>query len=96
MKGSQGYHRRTRNLKVALRDKGKVSIRKALQEFNEGDKVSIDIDPSYQAIPHPRFRGRTGTVIGQQGRAYLVEIKDGGKLKKIIVSPEHLKSQVQK
>ena len=90
MKGSQGYRRRTRNLKTKLRDKGKKKIRKYLQEFEENDTVAITIDPSHQAIPHPRFQGITGKVSGKQGRAYYVAFKDGGKFKKIIVSPEHL------
>ncbi|MFH1835851.1 MAG: 50S ribosomal protein L21e [Methanobacteriota archaeon] len=90
MKGSKGYRRRTRNLKTKLRDKGKLKIRKYLQEFKENDLVSIVINPSYQSIPHPRFQGRTGRVVDKQGRAYYLEIKDGGKKKNILVTPEHL------
>ena len=93
MKGSQGVRRRTRNFKVTARNRGKVSIRKYLQEFRENDKVSISIDPSYQSIPHPRFQGLGGIVIGHQGRSYYVQIKDGNKTKRILVSPEHLKEQ---
>jgi large subunit ribosomal protein L21e len=92
MKGSKGYRRRSRSLKVKPRDRGKQSIRKYLQTFNLGDTVSITIDPRYQSIPHPRFQGKSGRVAGNQGRAYYVEIKDGSKKKKILVNPEHLTS----
>jgi len=95
MKGSKGYRRRTRNLKVELRKKGKISIRNYLKKYNVNDIVSIAIDPSSSSIPHPRFRGRTGRIIGSRGRAYIVEIKDRGKVKKIIVTPEHLRLQVR-
>jgi len=90
MKGSKGYRRRTRNLRIRSRDKGKIKIGRYLQKFKKGDFVSISIDPSYQAIPHPRFKGRSGKVTGRQGRCYHVEIKDGGKKKKILIAPEHL------
>jgi large subunit ribosomal protein L21e len=90
MKGSQGYRRRTRNLKTKLRDRGKTKIRKYLQSFKENDVVSIVIDPSYQSIPYPLFHGKTGRVIGRRGRACFVEIKDGDKTKKVVVAPEHL------
>ena len=91
MKGSKGYRRRTRNLKVEPRDRGKIKISRYLQKFEEGDLVSISIDPSYQAIPHPRFKGRSGRITGKQGRCYYVNITDGNKKKSLIVAPEHLK-----
>ena len=90
MKGSHGYRRRTRDLKVKTRDRGKIKISKYLQKFKEGDSVSICIDPMYQAIPHPRFNGRSGKVIGKQGRCYFVTVRDGNKKKDILVAPEHL------
>ncbi len=92
MKGSKGYRRKTRNLKVKPRNRGKPKIRNYLQEFNEGDKVVIKINPSYQRIPHPRFNSRIGKVAGKQGRAYYVQIRDGDKNKKVLVTPEHLTS----
>lgn len=91
MKGSNGYRRRTRNLKVKVGQRGKTSIRRYLQEFEPNDIVSISIDASYQAIPHPRFQGRTGKIVKKQGRAYFLAIKDGKKLKNVLVTPEHLK-----
>ena len=93
MKGSTGYRRNTRNLRVKLRDKGKIKIKDYLQEFSEGDTVAIKINPRYQKIPHPRFHGRIGKISGRQGRAYYVEIMDGDKEKKLLVTPEHLSLQ---
>jgi len=90
MKGSGGYRRRTRNIKVPLREKGKVKIRRYLQNFEMDDMVSISIDPSYSSIPHPRFRGKCGKIVGKQGRSYYVRIKEGKKIKHILTSPEHL------
>ncbi len=94
MAGSKGYRRGTRNLRVGARDRGKIKIRRYLQKFLEGDTVSISIDPSYQAIPHPRFKGKSGKVTARQGRCYYVQIRDGGKIKNILVAPEHLKAIV--
>jgi len=92
MKGSKGYRRRTRTFRVEARERGKVHIKRFMKDFNESDRVSIAIDPSFQNIPHPRFQGRSGVVIGKQGRCYYVKITDGGKEKNILVNPEHLKA----
>jgi large subunit ribosomal protein L21e len=93
MRGSTGVRRRTRGLRLKPREKGKVKIRRQLQAFDNGNLASININPSYQSIPHPRYQGWTGRIVGKQGRAYFLEIKDGGQVKKIIVAPEHLKKQ---
>jgi len=61
-----------------------------MQDFEEGDIVSISINPRYQNIPHPRFQGKSGKIVKRQGRAYYVQIKDGGKIKQVISNPEHL------
>jgi len=64
----------------------------ATQELPIGAKVTIFINPSvHKGQPHHRYHGRIGLVIEKRGRAYIVEIKDGGKIKKIIASPEHLR-----
>jgi len=61
-----------------------------MQEFREGDVVSISINPRFQNIPHPRFQGKSGKIVKKQGRAYYVQIKDKNKVKEIISNPEHL------
>ncbi|TDA32769.1 MAG: 50S ribosomal protein L21e, partial [Hadesarchaea archaeon] len=51
----------------------------------------LRIEPSVQkGRPHPRYQGRVGVVRGRRGKAYEVEITDGGKIKKVIILPEHL------
>lgn len=91
MKGSHGMRRRTRNLKKGLKSRRRVSIRKYMQKFKDGDKASIVLDSSYSSLPYPKFQGKTGMIVGSQGRAYYLEIRDGGSRKRILVTPEHLK-----
>jgi len=90
MKGSHGFRRKSRTLRVKPRDRGKVRISRYLQKFEEGETVSINMDASYRNIPHPRFQGKSGKVVATQGRAYYVKIRDGGKTKELLVNPEHL------
>jgi len=42
-------------------------------------------------MPHRRFHGKTATVLGKRGRAYVVKAHMGGFEKVIIVRPEHIK-----
>ena len=44
---------------------------------------------------HPRFNGRTGTVAGEQGDAFKVEIVDGDVTKTVIVGAAHLQRQLE-
>ncbi len=95
MASTHGTRRKSRyKLKKTVREKGLSPISRAIQEFVEGDIVNIDLDPGIQnGMPHPKFHGRTGRVMGQRGRAYIVGIRDGGLMKEVIVLPEHLTSQ---
>lgn len=78
-----------RGLRRPIRKKG---ISAHLQEFKEGEKVSIAIDSSeHSGMPLPRYQGRTAEVKGKQGEAYIVAVKDGGKTKTFIINPVHLK-----
>ena len=45
-----------------------------------------------KSMPSKRFQGLTGKIIGQRGRAYFIQIRDGGKMKKVLSKPEHLKA----
>jgi large subunit ribosomal protein L21e len=95
MAKTHGTRRKSRyKLKKTVREKGLSPISRAIQEFAQGDLVNIDLDPSIQnGMPHPKFHGRTGRVMGQRGRAYIVEVRDGGLMKEVIILPEHLTSQ---
>ncbi len=95
MATSHGERHCTRyKLKKTVRERGLSPISKAIQEFEEGQMVHIDIDPSVQkGMPNPRFQGKTGKVLGVRGRAYLLQIKDGNAKKQLIALPQHLKPQ---
>ncbi len=94
---SKGFRSRTRKkLRKKPRERGLSPLSPLMYEYKKGDKVHIVIDPSvHTGMPHPRFHGRTGEIVGKQGRAYIVKVRDGGKEKKLIVAPEHLRPQKQ-
>jgi len=95
MRRSRGFKNKTRyKLKKTIRVGRTNPITKRIQTFEENDLVHIIIDPSsHKGQPHPRFHGRTGKIADKRGQAYIVEINDGNKAKKLIVRPEHLKIQ---
>ena len=41
-------------------------------------------------MPFPKFKGKVGLIKEKRGDAYIVEIKVGNMIKKIISRPEHL------
>ncbi|MFB6217775.1 MAG: 50S ribosomal protein L21e [Halobacteriaceae archaeon] len=95
MPDSNGPLRKTRNkLRNDPRERGTSPPQRAIQEFEEGDAVHLALDPS---VPdgrfHPRFNGHTGTVVGTQGAAYRVRIRDGGDEKTLVAKPAHLRRQ---
>ncbi|MBV0901022.1 50S ribosomal protein L21e [Haloarcula salina] len=95
MPSSNGPLEGTRNkLKNNPRERGSSPPQRAVEQFENGEKVHLKIDPS---VPkgrfHPRFGGQTGTVVGKQGDAFKVEIVDGGKEKTVIVTAAHLRRQ---
>lgn len=91
VKKSQGFRVKTRK-KLEREARYRTPITKFLQEFNIGDKVAIVQEPSsFKGMPFSRFRGLVGEIIEKRGRAYIVKIKVGNKIKKVISNPEHLK-----
>lgn len=93
VKRSKGIRSKSRKiLRKKPRERGIHSITRALQQFDEGDSVSIIIDPAiHKGMPHIRFQGHTGKIEGKQGEAYLVGITDGNKHKTLVVRSEHLR-----
>jgi len=93
VKRSKGLRSKSRQiLRKKPRDRGKISITRALQEFKEGERVNIVIDPSiHKGMPHIRFHGQTGKILGKQGNSYMVSINDGNKNKSLVIKPEHLR-----
>lgn len=92
MKKSKGYRSKTRRLlKKNPREKGRIKLSKILYEYQPGSSVVVKIDSSVQkGMPHRRYHGRIGTVIGKRGRSYIVSVTQGDAVKEIIVRPEHL------
>ncbi|UUX92758.1 50S ribosomal protein L21e [Methanoplanus endosymbiosus] len=92
-----GQRKKTRyKYKKELRQRGIGPVTRLIQEFEDGQRVHIVVDPSVQTgMPHRRFHGRTGKVIGKQGRAWVLEVRDGNSLKTVISRPQHLRPQKQ-
>jgi large subunit ribosomal protein L21e len=88
-----GMRRKTRHkLQKNVRQKGKISFQRFFQKLAIGDKVKLNAEPAHhKGMYYPRFHGKVGDVIGMQGECYTVQIKDGSKLKEVIVHPVHLK-----
>ncbi|MEB3825589.1 MAG: 50S ribosomal protein L21e, partial [Desulfurococcales archaeon] len=89
-----GFRHKTRKLlKKHTREKGSVPpISLLLHDYNEGDKVHIIINPAiHKGMPHRRYHGKTGVVLGRRGLAYLVKTSLGKKEKILIIRPEHLR-----
>ncbi|AWS00604.1 50S ribosomal protein L21e [Metallosphaera hakonensis] len=91
---SRGNRTRSRKLlRKSPRERGAVpSLGKLMVDLNAGQKVIIKINPStHSGMPHRRYQGKIGTVIGKRGKSYEVKVKLGDKEKTIIVSPEHMR-----
>ncbi len=94
-KRSKGTRSKTRHVfRKKPRERGLSPITRALQQFEDGDRVSVVIDPSvHKGMPHRRFHGKTGYVAGRQGTSYLVNVRQGNALKTVIARPEHLRKE---
>ncbi|QQG40028.1 MAG: 50S ribosomal protein L21e [Candidatus Aenigmatarchaeota archaeon] len=88
---TKGPRQGTRNaFRKNIREK--TTVNQFLRAFAIGDRVAIGVEPaSHRALPHRRFLGKVGIVIGKRGDAYLVETKTGDKTKRIFITPEHIK-----
>ncbi|MEM2089124.1 MAG: 50S ribosomal protein L21e [Thermoproteota archaeon] len=93
MPQTSGRRIKTRSLlKKKVRERGIKPPSYLLQDYRQGDRVVLKYDPSvHKGMPHRRFYGKIGTVIGKRGRAYIIQVIDGGKTKTLIARPEHLK-----
>lgn len=96
MSKSHGERRKTRyKLQKNVRERGLSPVSRAIQEFEIGQAVHIKLDPSvHRGMSNPKFHGKTGKVIGQRGRAYILEVSDGNATKQVILYPEHLRPQI--
>jgi len=89
----RGTRRKTRHkLQKNVRDKGKISITKYFQEFNNGDRVLLSAEPAvHNGMYDPKYHSKVGIVKSKAGKCYNISIKDGGKEKTLIVHPVHLR-----
>lgn len=78
-------------IKKKIRTKGKLQFSRYFQELKGGDTVALVKEPSVASNFPLRLQGRTGTVEGKRGKAYIVKVKDANLEKKFLVEPIHLK-----
>ncbi len=86
---AKGKRAKTRH---KLQSKRKVTVNQLLLKPDLDSTVQIDIEASvHEGMPHPRFQGLTGKVVGYRGKAVEVRIGKGSKAKLLVVHPAHLK-----
>ena len=92
VKSSKGFRSRSRGtFTKEVREKGLPPVSRFYRAFEVGDRVIVRLEPSSpKGQPHPRYQGRTCTVLGRVGRAYRLEFLDGGKRKELLSLPIHL------
>ncbi|MFN7105004.1 MAG: 50S ribosomal protein L21e [Pyrobaculum sp.] len=93
VKRTHGYRYKSRKLlSKTPRERGPRGLSRLLYEYNPGDRVVVDIDPTYiSTAPHRRYQGKVGVVVETRGRAYVIETYLGDKKKVVITTPEHLR-----
>lgn len=74
-----------------LRGKAEFTVAEEVRTFDVGDKVVLTPKSRTQGMPHPRYAGRHGIVTEKRGKAYVVRITDGNKMKELIAGSIHLK-----
>jgi large subunit ribosomal protein L21e len=93
MAKSKGIRRKSRSaLTKKVRDKGRLPLSRLLTSYEEGQKVVINIDPGiHKAMPHKRYQGKVATIVGQRGKAYIMEIPQRKTVKTIITTAHHIR-----
>ncbi len=78
---------RTRHL--SRHDKpSKLGISKLINNFKAGDRVIIAPHGNFKNIPHPRYKGRIGTVVESRGGAYVVKIMVSKSTQRTLIVPQ--------
>ena len=72
--------------------KKRITLSEFVKTIDIGSKVRLTPYGKFEDFPPIKYSGKVGEVVGKQGGAYVVEITDGNKKKKIITSPVHLKT----
>ena len=78
VKSSKGFRSRSRGTFTKdVRERGLPPVTRFLREFAVGEKVVVRIEASDpHGQPHPRYQGRTCTVVAKSGRAYRIAFLD--------------------
>ena len=94
VKAPRGFRHRTRKLlRKHIRERGAVPpLSLLMHEYKPGDRVYIIINPAiHKGMPHRRYHGKVGVVVGKRGKSYIVQLRVGSKIKTLFVRPEHLR-----
>ena len=93
VKASKGIMQGTRQkFRRGPRQRGLSPVTKALRTYEVGQRALIFIDSSiHRGQPHHRFHGSSGKIVERRGRAYVLDVRFGGKIKQAIALPEHLR-----
>jgi large subunit ribosomal protein L21e len=87
----RGFRARTRR-KFKKLHRAKFTVEKYLVQFEPGQIVMINVEPSStKNMPHYRYKGKTGVIVRKRGQAYVVAVKLGNKEKTLMLRPEHLR-----
>lgn len=63
-----------------------------LQEYHEGDRALVIIDPrQHKGLPHRRYHGKVGLVKNVGKRSVTLHVKLGNKTKTLITRLDHIK-----
>ncbi|MBI2184048.1 MAG: 50S ribosomal protein L21 [Thaumarchaeota archaeon] len=94
MPRSHGFRRKTRSL-LTSKSTGR-GLTALLRQYKVNDKVVINIDASQvKGMPHRRFQGLVGVVKEVGRRTLTVDVKVGGKTKRVIARLEHVKPHIE-
>ena len=77
-------------MKKKIREKGKIKLSRMFQKLKKGDNVCVKRELAVRANFPSRIQGKTGKVEDSRGKAYIVKIRDGNKVKTFIIKPVHL------
>ncbi|HLI46995.1 MAG TPA: hypothetical protein VKU94_07375 [Geobacterales bacterium] len=89
MPTTKGYRKRMRKLFSSSRARRGLS--QYMIDYEIGEFVHININPiNMSTAPHKRYQGMVGKIVGKRGKAYIIEVRLGSKIKKIITTKEHI------
>ena len=78
-----------------IRLRGKIQFSEYFKSLKNDDTVAVKKEVSVVSNFPERLQGRTGTIKGKRGRAYVVKVRDQGKEKEYLIEPIHLKKLSQ-